>query len=203
MQIQKFTLGNLRSNCYIVFEETHAFIVDPGYESQAVIDFIENNDLTIDFIYLTHGHIDHVGGVKQLKEKYNAKVYAPQKDIFWMTTYTKEKLGYDIPVDVFFNEPFEFEWLDFTLKFFDTPGHSLGGTILWIEDLDVMFSGDTLFYQTIGRTDIPYADADTLINSIKRIYSLFPQQTRVYPGHGRSTEIGHEKKYNPFVKSNE
>jgi glyoxylase-like metal-dependent hydrolase (beta-lactamase superfamily II) len=202
MQIQKFTLGDLRSNCYIVFEDMHAFIVDPGYESQAVIDFIETNDLVIDFIYLTHGHIDHVGGVKQLKEKYHAKVYAPKKDIFWMTTYTKEKLGYDIPVDVLFAEPFEFEWLDLKLKFYDTPGHSEGGTILWIEDLDVMFSGDTLFFQTIGRTDIPYADTATLIKSIERIYQLFPNQTRIYPGHGRTSEIGHEKKYNPYVKSN-
>lgn len=201
MQIQKFTLGNLRSNCYIVFNETNAFIIDPGYENDVVEKFIENHGLDVDFIYLTHGHYDHVGGVKQLKDLYQCRVYAPKKDIFWTKTYAKDKLGYEIPVDQYINEPFSIDFYDITLEVIETPGHSEGGTILYSSDIDVMFSGDTLFFQTIGRTDIPYANTEDLIKSVKKIYQLIPDQTRVYPGHGKPTSIAHEKKYNPFVKA--
>jgi len=201
MQIQKFTLGDLRSNCYVVFNETNAFIVDPGYESPAVINFINQNDLIVDFIYLTHGHYDHIGGVKQLKELYQTKVYAPIKDSYWLKEYAMKKFGYEIPIDTFFAEPFGFKWEGYDLVFFDTPGHSEGGSILWIKDLDVVFVGDTLFFETVGRTDIPFADPNVLVDSIKKIYQLIPDQTRVYPGHGRATTIEHEKQFNPFVRS--
>ncbi len=201
MQIQKYTLGNLRSNCYIVFNETNAFVIDPGFENDLVYKFLENQDLKLDFIYLTHGHYDHISGVKQLKSIYpDAPVYAPKKDLWWMTTYYEQKFNDTVPLDHLIGEPFTMDWQDLTLEVFDTPGHSDGGTILYIKDIDVLFSGDTLFFQTIGRTDIPYSDTDTLIESVKKIYQLIPDETRVYPGHGKPTSIGHEKKYNPFVK---
>ena len=201
MQIQKFTLGDLRSNCYVVFNETNAFIIDPGYENDIVSKFIENHGLDVDFIYLTHGHYDHVGGVKQLKDMYQCRVYAPKKDIFWTKNYALNKLGYEIPVDQYIEEPYAIFWQDLDLQVFETPGHSEGGTILYIPEIDVMFSGDTLFYHTVGRTDIPYANSEKLVESIKKIYKLIPDQTRVYPGHGRATTIIEEKKNNPFVRS--
>ncbi len=200
MQIQKFTLGDLRSNCYVVFNETNAFIIDPGYENDIVSKFIENHGLDVDFIYLTHGHYDHVGGVKQLKDLYQCRVYAPKKDIFWTKNYALNKLGYEIPVDQYIEEPYAIFWQDLDLQVFETPGHSEGGTILFIPEIDVMFSGDTLFYHTVGRTDIPYANSENLVESIKKIYKLIPDQTRVYPGHGRATTILEEKKHNPFVR---
>jgi len=200
MQIQKFTLGDLRSNCYVVFNETNAFIIDPGYENDIVSKFIENHGLDVDFIYLTHGHYDHVGGVKQLKDMYQCRVYAPKKDIFWTKDYALNKLGYEIPVDQYIEEPYAIFWQDLDLQVFETPGHSEGGTILFIPEIDVLFSGDTLFYHTVGRTDIPYANSEVLVESIKKIYKLIPDQTRVYPGHGRATTIIEEKKNNPFVR---
>lgn len=199
MQIQKFTLGDLRSNCYIVFNEHSAFVVDPGYESDLITLFLDNQGLKLEFIYLTHGHFDHVGGVKQLKEKYNCKVYAPKKDLFWLDEYAMTKFGYKIPFDTLFEEPFELSFNGLDLRFYDTPGHSEGGTILYIKDLDVLFSGDTLFYQTIGRTDIPKANYDDLIESVLKIINNFPKQTRVYPGHGKPTDILHEMRNNPFI----
>lgn len=199
MQIQKFVLGNLRSNAYIVFNETNCFVVDPGFENNLISSFIDDHGLTLDFIYITHGHYDHIGGVKQLKERYQPLVYAPIKDKYWLDEYAIQKLGFQTPVDQYFKEPFELQWQDLSLKFYDTPGHSEGGTVCYIDELGVLFSGDTLFFQTIGRTDIPYADYDTLVSSVKKLYKLLPNQTRVYSGHGRPTDILHEKKNNPFV----
>ncbi|MFA6800663.1 MAG: MBL fold metallo-hydrolase [Acholeplasmataceae bacterium] len=201
MQIQKYVLGDIKSNCYIVFNETNAFVVDPGYENNHVESFLNEHNLKLDFIYLTHGHFDHVGGVKQLKELYHTKVYAPKKDLFWLTTFALQHFSYEIPVDQYFEEPFEFKWQDLTLRFFDTPGHSEGGSVLWIKELNVLFSGDTLFFQTIGRTDIPYSNYEDIVKSVKKLYLLFPDITKVYPGHGRSTSIGYEKNNNLFIKN--
>ncbi len=200
MQIQKYRLGNLRSNCYIVYNKTNAFVVDPGAENEIVSKFLDDKNLSLDFIYITHGHYDHVRGVRQLKDLYpKAIVYAPKNDKYWLTEFFEEIYGYTVPVDSYIDEPFSLDWQDQSIKCYATPGHSLGGMTLHLEKLHILFTGDTLFYETIGRTDIPESDYATLILSIKKIYKLFPDETVVYPGHGKSSMIGHEKKYNPFV----
>ncbi len=203
MQIEKFSLGNLRSNCYVVYDETRAFIVDPGFENEVVPKFLEEKGLTPDFIYITHGHYDHIGGVKQLKMLYpDIVVYAPEKDSFWIVDYFTKEFGYKVPVDYFINEPFDLTWKNHPISFHETPGHSLGGMALFMPNDHILFSGDTLFCETIGRTDIPQSDFETLAKSIDHMYDIFPDQTIVYAGHGRPTTIGHEKKYNPYVTKN-
>ena len=200
MNIQKFTLGMYKSNCYIVYENGHAIVIDPGYESDEVINFIDQHHLTILAIYVTHGHIDHVGGVKQLKDRYQTKVYAPLKDKIWFINSSYNRLGYEIPVDTYIEDGFVLNLNDHAFTVFETPGHSEGGTILCDLDHNLCFSGDTLFFETIGRTDLPFSSFDDIVKSIKKMYQMLPNQTKLYPGHGRPTTIGHEKIYNMFVK---
>lgn len=199
MEIMKFSLGNLKSNCYILSEADKAIIIDPGYESDDVIRYIKKQNLTIDAIYLTHGHFDHVGGVRQLKDLYQCVVYAPIKDKIWMGKSSYNQFGYEIPVDVWVKDLDTFEAMGLVFTVYETPGHSEGSTVLSVDH--ILFSGDTLFYQSIGRTDIPLSDPKAIFNSVKRIYQLFEEDIMVYPGHGRTTDIGHEKKFNPFVRA--
>lgn len=199
MEIMRFSLGNLKSNCYIVSEEKKAFIVDPGYESEDVTKYIKKYNLDVEAIYITHGHFDHVGGVKQLKDLYGCPVYAPSKDKIWMSKTTYNQFGYEIPVDHWVKDMDKIDFIGHTFTVYDTPGHSEGSTVLHFES--ILFSGDTLFFQSIGRTDIPLSDSMAIYKSIKRIYELFDEDVVVYPGHGRATDIGHEKKFNPFVKA--
>jgi len=198
MEIMKFTLGNLRSNCYIVSEGMKALVIDPGYESDEVIHYIRDNQFILEGIYLTHGHPDHVGGVKQIKELFDVPVYAPKKDQVWLTLSPYNQLGYEIPVDVWVKDYDELRFIDKIFTVYETPGHSEGGTVLHVDR--TLFTGDTLFFQSIGRTDIPFSNSILIYHSIKRIYQLFLDDVVIYPGHGKSSTLGHEKKFNPFVQ---
>lgn len=200
MNIQKFTLGMYKSNCYIVYEKDQAIVIDPGYESDEVVNFINLNKLNIMAIYVTHGHIDHVGGVKQIKDMYQTIVYAPLKDKIWFINSNYNRLGYEIPVDDYIEEGFTINLGDKEFRVIETPGHSEGGTILCDLKNHICFSGDTLFFETIGRTDLPFSSFEAIKKSIKKMYQMLPNQTKLYPGHGRPTTIGHEKLYNMFVK---
>lgn len=200
MNIQKFTLGMYKSNCYIVYENQDAIIIDPGYESAEVVAFIDDQKLNIKGIYITHGHIDHVGGVKQLKSLYNTKVFAPLKDKIWFIKSDYNRLGYDIPVDHFIEENYTLTLGNHEFKVIETPGHSAGGTVLCALNSLLCFSGDTLFFETIGRTDLPFSSFEDIQSSILKLYEILPNQTKLYPGHGRPTTIGHEKKFNMFVR---
>ncbi len=198
MEIMRFSLGNLKSNCYILSEANQAIIIDPGYESDDVIRYINKQNLNVEAIYITHGHFDHVGGVKQLKDLFNCKVIAPIKDKIWMGKTSYNQLGYEVPVDLWVKDLDTFEAIGLIFTVYETPGHSEGSTVLSVDH--ILFSGDTLFYQSIGRTDIPLSDPQVIYRSVKRIYQLFDEDIMVYPGHGRPTDIGHEKKFNPFVR---
>ncbi len=199
MEIMKFVLGDhYRSNCYIIHENNKAFIIDPGCESFEVIDYIKDTNLMLEGIYLTHGHPDHVGGVKQLKDMFDVLVYAPIKDKIWFGLTPYNQIGYEIPVDVWVKDLDVLHFLNLDFTVYETPGHSKGGTVLYSNE--ILFSGDTLFFQSIGRTDFPLSNPISIQHSLRRIFELFNDDTLVYPGHGKSTTIGHEKKYNPFIK---
>jgi hydroxyacylglutathione hydrolase len=200
MKIKTFTLGQFQSNCYIVYHDQEAIVIDPGYESDEVIHFIIENKLKLLAIYATHGHVDHVGGIKQLKELFNPIVYAPLKDKIWTINSIYNHVGHEIPVDQYIEEGFELYLGDYRFYVISTPGHSEGGTILYNEKEHICFSGDTIFYQTIGRTDLPFSNFSSIKTSIEKMYEILPDQTILYPGHGRTTTIAFEKKYNMFVR---
>lgn len=202
MHIKKFVLGDIRSNCYIVYQNHKALVIDPGFESQEVYDFINNENLEVTIIYATHGHLDHVGGINALKQKFpNAVVYAPKRDIDFLDvtkgySRLKESVNVDYLLDNDIEQVILFEGVNF--RVIHTPGHSKGGTCLYANQ--TLFSGDTLFYQTVGRTDLHQSSFEELKSSIlEKLYTL-PDETICYPGHGSFTTIGHEKKSNVFVR---
>jgi glyoxylase-like metal-dependent hydrolase (beta-lactamase superfamily II) len=184
-----------------VYHNKEAIIIDPGEESQKVVDFIKNNNLKVVLIYATHGHVDHVAGIKNLKEIFNAKTYGPKKDEIWFTHPNYNRLGYQIPIDQYISEGDQITLGDIAFDIYDTPGHSKGGTVLYNQKYNICFSGDTLFHQTIGRTDLPFGDFNEINESILKMYRLFPDDTKVYPGHGISTTIGFEKMHNQYIKN--
>lgn len=198
MEIVRFALGNLRSNCYVISHQGEAMIIDPGYESDEVIKYIQKNMLTVEGIYITHGHPDHVGGVKQIKTMYHTSVYAPLKDKIWMGKSSYNQIGYEIPIDHFVHHGDTIDLIGLHWTVYETPGHSEGSTVLFSPGF--LFTGDTLFYESIGRTDIPLADFNHIQQSIQKIFQWFEDDTICYPGHGRATTIGHEKRNNPYVK---
>lgn len=196
--IKRFILGEYESNCYVVSYNGEAIVIDPGYENNQVIPYLEQEKLILKYIFLTHGHFDHIGGVNQLKKHYaKAKVLVNEHDLIWIgeTDYniTKQKVLADEVVT--FEKSIFLDDLEFKIIF--TPGHSAGGMSLLVNDS--LFVGDTLFKLGIGRYDFPFGNYKILEQSIRKLYRL-PDDTIVYPGHGDSTTIGFEKKYNYFIK---
>lgn len=199
MQIKTFVLSEYMSNCYLLYRNQEAIIIDPGAESQVVVDFIKEKQLTVKAIYATHGHIDHVGGIRFLKNRFKCPTYAPKKDHVWFHETPYNRLGYQIPIDHFVGEGDTLTLDNDVFTIYETPGHSEGGTVLYQPNLNICFSGDTLFRRSVGRTDLPFGNFQQLEQSILKMYRLFPEDTIVYPGHGPTTTIGDEKRQNPFV----
>ncbi len=197
MDIIQLKLGNIRSNCYIVIKEGLCFIVDPGFESDLVYEKIDILNLKPIFIYLTHGHYDHIGGANALKARYHIPIYAPIKDKIWLFDSEYNHWKTAVLVDHYVSDGDKILFDNTALTVIETPGHSAGGTMLLYNR--VLFGGDTLFFESVGRTDLPFSSFDELRTSILKLYALFPDDTIIYPGHGRSTTIGHEKTSNPFV----
>lgn len=199
MRIMSFTLGEYQSNCYVLYKNYNAMIIDPGYPSKELENFIVEKGLIVEAIYITHGHIDHVGGVNSLKKKYpKITVYAPQKDLYWYMRDPKNNIYEDIIIDKYVVEGDYIYFGDTIFKVIETPGHSYGSTCLYFENY--LFSGDTLFYHSVGRTDLYLSSSKALSESIiNKIYTL-PDETIVFPGHGKPTTILEEKINNPFVR---
>lgn len=204
MEIKRFTLSDIKSNCYIVYKNHHAMVIDPGFDSMEVKQFLTDNDLTVDIIYATHGHFDHIGGINTLKALYpKSEVIAPKADeVFFDPAYGISRLNHKVLVDTWLDNDIEQEitFQDIVFKVIHTPGHSQGGTSLYLACEGVLFSGDTLFYMTVGRTDLYLSSFEDLKDSLLNKLYLLPDNTICYPGHGRTTHIGFEKKFNSVVR---
>lgn len=199
VKLKTFVLGEYQSNCYILYKDYEAMIIDPGYVSPEVENFLLDNGLILKKIYITHGHFDHVGGVNFFKKKYpSITVYAPKKDSYWYMKDPKNNVYEDIMIDKFVteNDFISFGGTIFTI--IETPGHTYGSTCLYANN--ILFSGDTLFYHSVGRTDLYLGDSKALYESIKNKLYILPNDTVVFPGHGRKTTILEEKINNPFIR---
>ena len=170
-------------------DKNDACVVDPS-EAKPVINFIEKENINLKYILNTHHHFDHIGGNKELKQKYNSIIVGYKHD---------SKRIPEISVLVEDNQIWKED--NFEAKIIHIPGHTTGHIGFYFFNEKAIFSGDTLFFETIGRTDIPFASFSVIEESLKRIFKLFDDHTSVYPGHGRPTTIGHEKQFNPFVKN--
>jgi hydroxyacylglutathione hydrolase len=211
MEVITKPLGVLESNCYLVYNgERNTIIIDPGADAGDIVSLINENELHPVCIVLTHGHFDHVTAVKELKDEYpDIKIYLHEKDYGFYLKGRKlasQFLGmnYDdltMPDDVeFVLEGDIIESGDLSFKVVHTPGHTQGCISLVSEQDRVIFSGDTLFKLSIGRTDLEGGNTNQLFQSIKSKLFTLDDAFTVYPGHGESTTIGEEKKNNPHFR---
>jgi glyoxylase-like metal-dependent hydrolase (beta-lactamase superfamily II) len=207
MRLQRFTLGEVMVNTYLFWEEgtREAIVIDPGRPVEPILSALKENNLKLVGIILTHGHYDHILGVSDLKSKINAPVYAHSGDAAMLANpvlnlsqlFAEEII---LKPDRLLAEGDAINVGSFMLTVRHTPGHTPGGICLFGEDL--LFSGDTLFARSIGRTDLPGGDQGTLLHSVRSLLSL-SDQTRVFPGHGPETRIGIERAVNPFLQENQ
>lgn len=206
MKIVNIPTGMLQANTYLVCDETSrlGFIVDLGGYSKELKNIIEKNDIQIQYIVLTHGHGDHIGGVQEhLRDFPDAKVVCSRAEEKMLLDPELNEAHHFGPEKVSFNPDILVDDGDtltvgnMTMKFIMTPGHTEGGMCILVDD--VLFSGDTLFCRSIGRTDLAGGDFKTLMESIKNKLFLLPDETQVLPGHMGTTTIGFEKEHNPFV----
>jgi hydroxyacylglutathione hydrolase len=197
--IKSLPVGPLYTNCFIIGckDTKEAAVVDPGGDSDKILMLLADEKLTLKYIINTHGHFDHVAGNKKLKEVTGATILIHEEDATLLTTPSMGLSADNLQAaDEFMKDGDKITFGNITLEVIHTPGHTLGGVSLYTDGH--VFVGDTLFAGSIGRTDFPGGDYDTLINSVKD--RLFPlgDEVMVYSGHTAETTIGNEKKYNPF-----
>jgi len=207
--LQKLVVGPFATNCYIIGSELtkEGMIIDPGDEARHILKGVEDSQLDIKLIVLTHGHIDHVGAVGEVKEATGAEVCIHADDAKsisgqqgWLVSMLVSGLSYPAPPspDRLFKDGDSVDIGDLHFSLLHTPGHTPGGICLLGNG--VVFSGDTLFNHGVGRTDLPGGSYSQLMNSLQTKLMVLPNETIVYPGHGHETTIGTERSGNSYLR---
>lgn len=204
MRIEKLIVGPMGANCYIIWDEAtqEATIIDPGYSDQRIAQIINQNNLKVNKILLTHGHIDHLMGLDDVRALTGADVYIHEEDASCLTSAAhnlSDMMGLHKTFDQAEHTFKDGDLIDvgnIALKVMHTPGHTVGSVCFLIGD--TLFSGDTLFWSSIGRTDFPGGSYVNMMSSLDRLMTL-SDDTKVLSGHGEDTTIGYERKSNPFI----
>ena len=205
MKIENFVLGPVGTNCYIVINEgtKECFLVDMAACPPELVSHIKNSGLTVKAVLLTHGHFDHIMGLDRFLEEFPAPVYACEKELLESPQLNSSSgmLGqpYTFHGAQYVKDGDLLDMAGMKIQVIQTPGHTIGGCCYYIADEQTLFSGDTLFRASIGRTDLPTGSMGALVRSVKEKILVLPDETRVYPGHMEETTVGYEKKYNPFL----
>ncbi len=209
MDLAVFTFNDFQENTYVLYDETReCVIIDPGMNNDIeriqFSEFIIANQLIPKILFNTHCHIDHVLGNQFISDKYNIGLTSHQGEQMVLDFVPKVSDMYGIPfqgspdIKNFVEEGDFIKFGSQELRVLFTPGHSPASTSLYHKESAILIAGDVLFQKSIGRTDLPGGDHQTLLNSVRDKFFVLPDDTRVYPGHGPSTTIGIEKKTNPF-----
>jgi glyoxylase-like metal-dependent hydrolase (beta-lactamase superfamily II) len=202
--IKGLTVGPIMANCYILGckDTRKAVVIDPGDDTDKILLSLADSNLKLKYIINTHGHFDHVGGNKKLKDATGATLMIHPLDASMLSQTAEHAYAWGMsaensgPPDKTIEDGDTVSFGKITLKIIHTPGHSQGGISIYTQGH--VFVGDTLFAGSIGRTDIPEGDYETLISSIKTKLFVLEDDVKVYPGHMGSTTIGQEKRFNPF-----
>jgi len=210
MKIMTFNDNEFDQNIYLYFNEVakEGVIIDSGCsaaDEKAVIEVINKSNIEIKAILLTHGHYDHIIAVKEMKRLTGSIIFSHESEMqvletpdFNLSNHIKREIK--VTPDKLFCDGDVFEFAGITLKALHTPGHTMGCVCYYDKANGNLFAGDTLFRGAVGRTDLPSGNHATLLNSIAEKLLILPEDTKVYPGHGRSTDIGYEKKHNQFLR---
>lgn len=206
LAVKHMVVGAVATNCYLA-ENTRtkeALIIDPGDSAGKIAEIIKSDGVTPVAVLLTHGHFDHAMAAGELAKEYGIPIYAHEEEQKTLETphiNLSGMIGHSLVfhADRYVRDGEELELAGFQIQVLHTPGHTLGGVCYYLKSEKTLFSGDTLFCQSVGRTDFPTGSASTLIRSIKEKLMPLPDDTTVYTGHEDMTTIGMERKYNPFL----
>ena len=216
IKIGRMVMGVCQTNCYFLYREGEqdAIVVDPADKGANIYSALQKNGFRVAGILLTHGHFDHIWGLDALRDAANAvaetegldsvKVYAGENErellkSAELNVSAAAGRACSTYADVYVEDGQEITIAGMTCKVIATPGHTAGGVCYYFEEAGFLVAGDTLFAESVGRTDFPTGSMSTLVRSVKEKLFVLPDETKVYPGHGESTTIGHEKKYNAFL----
>lgn len=200
-------LGICQTNCYFVYKEGTGDVIffDPADKGDYIYETLRDKGLQVKGILLTHGHFDHIWGSNKLRELSGAPIYAYEGEKALCedaVTNVSDQVGrpYTVTADRYLGDGEEIDIAGMTCKLIATAGHTAGSCCYYFEDAGILIAGDTLFLESVGRTDLATGSMSALTRSVKEKLFRLPDETKVYPGHGDFTTIGHEKQYNPFVQ---
>ena len=205
-EVLRYIVGPVCTNCYLLVNHKtgELLVVDPGDQAQLIEKQIEKTGAKPVASLLTHGHLDHAGAAEELADKYQISIYAHEAE-----RETLEDPGLNLcgmigehkvyRADVFVKDEEVLNLAGFSIRVFFTPGHTIGGCCYYIADEKILFSGDTLFQESVGRTDFPRGSASDLIRAIREKLMPLPDDVTVYTGHDESTLIGYERMHNPYL----
>lgn len=206
--IQRVLAGAMRTNCYLVYDEItkEALVADPADEAEKLERLLAEKGLKLRAILLTHGHFDHIGAAAALRENYHADIYClhEEAEILENPEWNLSALfaaGFTVKPDSLLEDGQELFLAGFPIRVIATPGHTKGSCCYYFTEDKFLLSGDTLFEESVGRTDFPTGSTSDLVRSVQEKLYLLPDDTPVYPGHGEMTTIGHEKQCNPFTRA--
>ena len=205
-EVLRYIVGPVCTNCYLLVNHKtgELLVVDPGDQAQLIEKQIEKTGAKPVAILLTHGHFDHAGAAEELADKYQISIYAHEAE-----RETLEDPGLNLcgmigehkvyHADIFVKDEEVLNLAGFSIRVFFTPGHTIGGCCYYIADEKILFSGDALFQESVGRTDFPRGSASDLIRAIREKLMPLPDDVTVYTGHDESTLIGYERMHNPYL----
>lgn len=207
IKIGRLTLGICQTNCYFLYKEnsTEVIFIDPADKGEYIYETLKEKGFQIAGILLTHGHFDHIWGTNKLRELSGAPIYAYEEEKVLCEDAIQnvsDQVGrpYTVIPDRYLKDGEEITIAGMTCKVIATPGHTVGSCCYYFAEDKILISGDTLFQESVGRTDLATGSASAIVRSIKEKLFVLPEDVKVYPGHGDITDIGYEKKYNPFCQ---
>lgn len=209
LKIGRMVLGGCQTNCYFVYREgsNRVIFIDPADDGQYIYNTLKSKGFEVEAILLTHGHFDHIWGCSKLRQLTGAKVYALDKEEELLQSSAlnvSEDAGRacTVKANQFLKDHEQITILDIPFEVLATPGHTQGSCCYYFYEDGILLSGDTLFEESVGRTDLPTGSLSELTRSVKKQLDPLPDEVKVYPGHADATTIGHERHYNPFWPQN-